>query len=171
MSLVLPAGQWALGTDAQERAEQLVAQAQREGLRTGWLSSQAGFLSNLTLLENLRLAYDWLNSDGSHFESSLHRALEELHLGDPEWLTARPAQLGARPLLQARLVRLLLLQPTLVVLDPASLAKAGPALTDQLITGLGGACLLLLADPTPEWPAWSPDAGSAAASPAKDTAE
>ncbi|HET8730886.1 MAG TPA: hypothetical protein VFM34_07245 [Moraxellaceae bacterium] len=171
MSLLLPAGRWALGADAQEQAEQLVAQAQHEGLRTGWLSSSAGFLSNLTILENLRLVYDWLSGDGVQFESLLRAVLAELRLGEPEWLTERPARLGTRPLLQARVVRLLLLRPALVVLDPASLAKAGPALADQLIAGLDGACLLLLADSSPEWPAWSPDSGATVPRPAKDPLE
>lgn len=168
MSVLPPPGRWALGADAQAPAEALVAQAQRAGLRTGWLAPEAGFLSNLNIVENLRLAYDWLNGDGDHFETSLARALGELQLAEPEWLGARPAQLGPRPLQEARLLRLLLLRPALVVLHPASLAQAGPGRVDQLIAGLGGACLLLLAEPAPEWPAWPPVTG--AATPAEDTA-
>lgn len=168
MSALPPPGRWALGADAQAAAEALVAQAQREGLRTGWLAPEAGFLSNLNIIENLRLAYDWLHHDGEHFDASLSRALGELQLGEPEWLGARPSQLGARPLLLARLLRLLLLRPALVVLHPASLAQAGPVLVDQLIAGLGGACLLLLAEPAPDWPAWPPVTG--VATPAEDTA-
>lgn len=156
MSALPPPGRWALGADAQALAEALVAQAQREGLRTGWLSAEAGFLSNLNILENLQLFHDWVSGDGGGFDTALARAAAQLSLDPGEWLHARPGHLRPGPLLRARLLRLLLLQPALVVLHPALLAQAGPALAEPFIAGLTGGRLLLLADATPDWPAWPP---------------
>lgn len=156
MSALPPPGRWALGADAQALAEALVAQAQREGLRTGWLSAEAGFLSNLNILENLQLFHDWVSGDGRGFDTALARASAQLSLDPGEWLHARPGHLRQGALLRARLLRLLLLQPGLVVLHPALLAQAGPALAEPFIAGLAGGRLLLLADPGPDWPAWPP---------------
>lgn len=168
MSSLPPPGRWALGADAQAAAEALVAQAQREGLRTGWLSAEAGFLSNLNILENLQLFHDWVSGDGRGFDTALARASAQLSLDPGEWLHARPGHLRQGPLLRARLLRLLLLQPGLAVLHPALLAQAGPALAEPFIAGLAGARLLLLADATPDWPAWPPSpAGRAPVAPAE----
>lgn len=156
MSALPPPGRWALGADTQAFAEELVAQAQREGLRTGWLAAEAGFLSNLNILENLQLFHDWFSGDGRGFDTALARATLQLSIDPGEWLHARPGHLRQGPLLRARLLRLLLLQPALVVLHPALLAQAGPALAEPFIAGLAGARLLLLADATPDWPAWPP---------------
>lgn len=170
MSALPPPGQWALGRDAAALAEALVARAQQAGLATGWLAAEAGLLSNLTVLENLRLPWDWQGRDGGRFEAAVERALAELGLGTPDWLLARPAQLPPAVLLRARLLRLLVLRPGLVVLHPASLAEAGPALADRFVAGLAGACLLLLAEPAPGWPAWPPAGADASAAPAEDPA-
>ncbi|MCC2636386.1 MAG: hypothetical protein K0Q68_105 [Moraxellaceae bacterium] len=156
VSTLPPPGHWALGADTQAHAERLVAQAQREGLRTGWLASEAGFLSNLNIIENLRLLHDWYSDDGAAFEVALSKAVAQLPVPATDWLQARPSQLGAATLLQARCLRLLLLRPDFVVLHPACLAQAGPGLADQLVAGLAGARLLLLAEPMPDWPAWPP---------------
>lgn len=156
MSALPPGGRWALGADAQALAEALVAQAQRAGLRTGWLAAEAGFLSNLNIHENLHLFLDWVSGDGADFEARLARAAAQLGVEAEDWLHARPAHLRTGQLLKARLLRLLLLRPDVVVLQPALLAQAGPALADPFIAALAGSRLLLLAEPTPEWPAWPP---------------
>lgn len=156
MSALPPPGRWALGADAHAAAEVLLVQARREGLRTGWLAVEAGFLSNLNIHENLHLFLDWVSGDGHDFEAALARAAAQLGFDAGDWLQARPAHLRAGQLLKARLLRLLLLKPDLVVLQPALLAQAGPALADPFIAGLAGSRLLLLAEPTPEWPAWPP---------------
>lgn len=148
-------GHWALGSDAQAAAEALVQAAQRAGLRTGWLAAEAGFLSNLNIGENLRLLHDWGLGDGEDFEAALARAAAQLDLDAGAWLPERPSQLRGGELLRARLLRLLLLRPDLVVLQPSQLTQAGP-LAAPFIAGLAGARLLLLADPAPDWPAWPP---------------
>lgn len=168
VSTLPPPGHWALGADTQAHAELLVAQAQREGLRTGWLANEAGFLSNLNIIENLRLLHDWYSDDCAAFEAALEKAVAQLPAPAPDWLQARPSQLGAATLLRARCLRLLLLRPDLVVLHPASLAQAGAVLTDQLIAGLAGTRLLLLAEPAPGWAAWPP---ACPTGPDEDTAE
>lgn len=172
VSTLPPPGRWALGADTQAHAELLVAQAQRDGLRTGWLANEAGFLSNLNIIENLRLLHDWYSDDGAAFEAALERAVAQLPAPAPDWLQARPSQLGAATLLHARCLRLLLLRPDLVVLHPACLAQAGGTLADQLIAGLAGARLLLLAEPAPDWPAWPsarPTGPAASCAAAEDT--
>lgn len=163
MSTLPPPGRWAVGVDGQALAEALVTQAQREGLRTGWLSAEAGFLSNLNIQENLHLFLDWVSGDGHEFEAALARASVQLGVDASEWLHARPAHLRAGQLLRARLLRLLLLRPGLVVLQPALLAQAGSTLADPFIAALAGSRLLLLAEPTPEWPAWPPAEAAATA--------
>lgn len=178
MSALPPPGPWALGPDAQAAAEALVQSAQRAGLRTGWLAPEACFLSNLNIEENLRLLHDWGLGDGAGFDAALARAAAVLAIDPGEWLAERPAHLRASVLLRARLLRLLLLRPDLVVLHPAQLTQAGP-LAAPFIAGLAGARLLLLADPAPDWPAWPPvaapvtvavDPDSAAAGAAEDSA-
>lgn len=164
MTVLPPPGRWALGADSQAPAEALVTQAQREGMRTGWLSAEAGFLSNLNIHENLHLFLDWVSGDGDGFEAALARAAAQLGIDAGDWLHARPSHLRSGQLLRARLLRLLLLRPDLVVLQPALLAQAGPALADPFIAALAGSRLLLLAEPAPEWPAWPP------ASPSPDPA-
>lgn len=162
MSALPPPGPWALGPDAQAAAEALVQSAQRAGLRTGWLALEACFLSNLNIEENLRLLHDWGLGDGAGFDAALARAAAVLAIDPGEWLAERPAHLRASVLLRARLLRLLLLRPDLVVLHPAQLTQAGP-LAAPFIAGLAGARLLLLADASPEWPAWPPASTTTAA--------
>lgn len=162
MSALPPPGPWALGPDAQAATEALVQSAQRAGLRTGWLAPEACFLSNLNIEENLRLLHDWGLGDGAGFDAALARAAAVLAIDPGEWLAERPAHLRASVLLRARLLRLLLLRPDLVVLHPAQLTQAGP-LAAPFIAGLAGARLLLLADASPEWPAWPPASTTTAA--------
>lgn len=150
-----PPGRWALGPDAQADAEALVLAAQRAGLRTGWLSAEAGFLSNLNIEENLRLLHDWHPAAGETFEAALARAQAALGIDPADFLHARPAHLRAAVLLRARLLRLALLRPGLVVLSPALLAQANH-LGTALLDALTGARLLLLGEASGEWPAWTP---------------
>lgn len=149
-----PPGRWALGSDAQAAAEALVLAAQRAGLRTGWLAAEAGFLSNLNIEENLRLMHDW-DAGAESFAAALARAQAALGIDDAGFLLARPAALSAAQLLRARLLRLVLHRPALVVLAPALLAQAG-ALAGATLAALAGARLLLLGEADAEWPAWPP---------------
>jgi ABC-type transport system involved in cytochrome c biogenesis ATPase subunit len=149
-----PAGHWALGSEGQPLAEVLLLLAQRQGLRTAWLGREAGFLSNLSLLENLRLLFHWRDESEAAFTAGLARALAWLQVDDPDWLRQRPSQLREAQLLRASLLRLHLLQPAVLVLQPAALAQAGSVLADQLVATFAEARLLLLAEPTPDWPAW-----------------
>ena len=153
MSPLPPPGRWALGSESQVLAEALVLQAQREGLGTAWLAPEAGFLSNLSMLENLRLVHDWSRGDGGRFEADLMEALARLGLSEPDWLQQRPSQVRSRQVLQAAFLRAVLVEPAVLVLHPDSLAEAGPLAT-QLIAAFAQARLLLLAEPGPDWPAW-----------------
>jgi hypothetical protein len=154
VSLLPLPGRWALGSESLALAESLVKAAQHEGLRTAWLAPEAGFLSNLDMQENLRLVHDWQGRDSAAFEADFAQALQQLDLPRPDWLLQRPAQLRPRQLLQAACLRAVLVAPELLVLHPASLAEAGPALSTQLVAAFAEARLLLLAEPTPDWPAW-----------------
>lgn len=149
-----PVGRWALGSEGQPLAEALLELARREGLGTAWFGHEARFLSNLSVLENLRLLFQWRDEREAAFDTALAAALARLSFGAPDWLHLRPAQLRDPQFLRASLLRLHLLMPEVVVVQPALLAQAGPALTDQLVGTFARARLLLLADPAPEWPVW-----------------
>lgn len=154
MSVLPPSGRWALGAESQALAERLVQAAQQEGRRTAWLAPEAGFLSNLSVLENLRLIHDWLAGSSMDFAADLEQACRLFDLPLADWLQQRPAQLRARQLLEASLLRIALVKPELLVLHPATLAQIGPARTHQLVAAFAEARLLLLAEPALEWPAW-----------------
>jgi hypothetical protein len=149
-----PAGRWALGADAKEEAEQLLAAAQAHGLRTAWLGPEAGFLSNLSVLENLRLMHDWHAARARTFDDDLRCALHVMELAAPDWLPQRPSQLLDSQLLCACLLRVLLLRPEVLVLSPVTLALAGEALAGRLLAQLDGVRIFLLDQPQGNWPAW-----------------
>lgn len=154
MSTLPAKGRWALGTAAQPLAEALLAVAVRQGLRIGWLGPEAGFLSNLSLQENLRLMHDWHETKTDAFAADLQAALDVMQLPMPDWLYQRPSQLLEEELLHARLLRVLLLRPEVLVLNPLILAQAGAVLRKQLVDVFSGASLYLLDQPSQNWPAW-----------------
>lgn len=152
---VLPAcGCWALGTEAQGQAEILLQRAQAQGLRTAWLGAEAGFLSNLSIMENLRLVHDWPLQMAQDFQHDLQQALRQMGEDSPAWLQARPAELLASQQLRAKLLRVLLLRPDVLVVSPHSLAQLGPARETCLLSALAGARILLLDAARSGWPAW-----------------
>lgn len=154
VSLLPPAGCWALGINARAQAEVLLAEAARQGLRTGWLGAEAGFLSNLSVQENLRLMHDWHATGIDSFAAGLQAALDVMQFQMPDWLYRRPSELLEIQLLHARVLRILLLRPDVLVLHPVTLAQAGELLTDSLVDVFAGARLLLLDEPSVNWPAW-----------------
>lgn len=147
-------GQWALGAGAEQRAEALLEQARREGLRTGWLGPEAGFISNLDIQENLRLLHDWWQGDAAGFASHLEDALARMSLPAPAWLSLRPAQLTDSQLQQARFLRIFLLRPDVLALSPVVLSQAEPTLWEALQRALPESRFILLGDAVPGWPAW-----------------
>ena len=149
-----PVGRWAIGADAKDYGEQLLGTAQAQGLRTAWLGPEAGFLSNLSVLENLRLMHDWHAVRAQRFESDFLRALEVMQLEAPDWLLMRPAQLQDSQLYCARLLRVLLLRPEVLVLSPVTLALAGEAMAERLLAQFDGVRIFLLDQPRGNWPAW-----------------
>jgi hypothetical protein len=149
-----PVGCWALGADARALAERLLAEARHQGLRVAWLGAEAGFLSNLSVQENLRMMYDWDLARTGDFSAALLGALTALHISMPAWLQQRPSQLLDSQLHYARLLRVLLLRPEVLVLQPLSLAQADAVLSQPLVSRFTTARLLLLADPVTHWPAW-----------------
>lgn len=151
-----PPGRWALGGESQALAEQLLAEARAQGLRTAWLGPEAGFLSNLSLQENLRLFHDWQSEPGRPFEAALQAALAALELSLPAWLLQRPSQLRSGQLLQASYLRVFLLRPAVVVLSPHGAGQGSAALHERLVSGFAEARLLLLAEAAADWPAWPP---------------
>ena len=166
MAALPPPGRYALGMDAQAGAEALLAQARTAGMRTAWLGPEAGFVSNLSVMENLRLMHDWHDADPAAFESDLAAALAIMHMPVPDWLHLRPAQAGDAHLVRARLLRVLLLTPDAVVVNPLVLALAGDAMSERLLAALAHARLFLLADPRANWPRWP--AEDAPSDPAED---
>lgn len=149
-----PAGRWAIGADAQAYGEQLLASAQAQGLRTAWLGAEAGFLSNLSVLENLRLLHDWHRGHPDAFARDLLAALDIMELDMPDWLQMRPAQLLDSQLIRARLLRVLLHRADVAVLSPVTLGLAGDALSTRLLAQFDGARIFLLAEAQANWPAW-----------------
>lgn len=154
MNRLPPVGRWALGIGAREQAEGLLAEAAHQGLRTGWLGAEAGFLSNLSVQENLRFMHDWHASPDQGFAADLQAALEIMQLQMPDWLHQRPSELLETQLLRARVLRILLLLPEVLVLHPVTLAQADSVLTAPLLDAFADARLLLLAEPAVNWPAW-----------------
>ncbi len=152
--LLPPPGRWALGRHARAHAEQLLAAARAQRLRTAWLGMEASFLSNLSVLENLRLMHDWHHGHPAAFAGDLQLALDTMALALPDWLHQRPAQLPDAQLAAARFLRLLLLRADVVVLHPAALEQAGAAMAERLLVQLDGARIFLLDLPAPNWPAW-----------------
>jgi hypothetical protein len=154
VSVLPPPGRWALGDEAQRQAELLLQTAQQQGLRTAWLAPDARFLSNLNIIENLRVLHDW-HERAAGFEADLEAALERLGMvPPPAWLQQRPSSLRDRQLLLAGLLRVFLLAPDVVVLHPGSLAQAGAGLTARLVETFAEARLLLLGEADADWPAW-----------------
>ncbi len=149
-----PPGRWAIGAEAQRYGEQLLAAARAQGWRSAWLGAEAGFLSNLSVLENLRLMHDWHAAHARTFAADLVQALDVMALDAPEWLEMRPSQLLDSQLLQARLLRVLLLRPEALVLNPVTLGLAGEALTNRLLAQFDGMRVFLLDQPNANWPAW-----------------
>lgn len=153
IELPLP-GRWALGADSQPLAEALLVLARRQGLRTGWLGREARFLSNLSIVDNLRLLFHWREESESAFATGLEAALAALGFQSSEWLPLRPDQLREPQLLRAGLLRVWLLRPEVLVLRPETLVQAGPVLVERLLAEFADARLLLLGEPAPEWPVW-----------------
>lgn len=149
----LPAsGRWAVGDMTREELETLLQRARDSGLRTAWLGPEAGFLSNLSLQENLELFHDWQGRT-EPFAAALTTTLRQLGLDTPDWLEARPSQQPAHVLQTARLLRLLMLAPDLVVIDTTDASRLLQLSTGTLDTLLGHSCLLLDGPASAEWPA------------------
>jgi hypothetical protein len=148
-----PSGQWAIGSDARTTGEELLALARAQGLRTAWLGPEAGFLSNLSVLENLRLMHDWHGARSAAFADDLEQALAVMQLQVPDWLMSRPSQLLDTQLVRARVLRVLLLGPDAIVLSPVTLGLAGELLSGQLVARFAQARLFLLAEAQANWPA------------------
>lgn len=156
-SLQLPAsGRWAIGSDARQKGEQLLALARAQGLRTAWLGAEAGFLSNLSVLENLRLIHDWHDSHDQEFGPDLQGALDTMALAAADWLPLRPSQLPDSQLILARFLRVLLLRPDALVLSPLALEQAGDILSTHLLERFDKARIFLLDQSRANWPAWPP---------------
>lgn len=149
-----PLGRWAIGADAKDYGGSLLESARAHGLRTAWLGAEAGFLSNLSVLENLRLMHDWHAAHAQTFEADLLLALDVMELDSPDWLHLRPSQLLDSQLVRARLLRVLLLRPEAVVLSPVTLGLAGDALSSRLLAQFDGVRIFLLDQPNSNWPAW-----------------
>lgn len=152
---MLPApGGWALGREAEAQAEALLLEARRLGLRTAWLGPEAGFVSNLSVLENLRLVHDW-HAGEQDFGTALQAALSAMDWHQPDWLLHRPAQLTEARQRQARLLRVWLMQP-------GALVVAAGAASDAVLERLRGewphARFFLLDEASANWPPLNPHA-------------
>lgn len=147
-----PSGRWSLGNVRRDTLEALLQAARDAGLRTAWLGPEAGFVSNLSLQENLELFYDW-HGRAAPFANALDTLLQTLELDHPDWLTARPAQQPDQVLQTARLLRLLLLAPDLAIVEAGDASRLMQVHTDALDRILGHSRLLLHGAASPEWPA------------------
>lgn len=146
------AGRWALGTMERDALESWLTAARDSGLRTAWLGTEAGFLSNLSLYENLELFHDWQRRPGP-FAQDVQHALALMALAPVDWLQARPSQLTPTELQNARLLRLVLLAPDLAIIEPADAGRL-LELPDAVFTTALTHCRLLLRGPArADWPA------------------
>lgn len=161
--LLPPPGRWAVGPD-RTQAEALLAAARRAGLRTAWQGRDAGFVSNLSILENLQLLLEW-HACAEALADAVTRALAVLALSPPDWLTQRPAALSDAQRRQARLLRLLVLRPEVLVIEAPSRGRAFDDSETRLLDALEGARLLLLGPALPDWPVWPDPASGAPAAP------
>lgn len=163
MAALPPPGRWALGPD-RAQAEALLAAGRHAGLRTGWQGRNAGFVSNLSVLENLQLLLEW-HACSEPLADAVARALALLELPAPDWLTQRPAALSDAQRRQARLLRLLVLRPEVLVIEAPSRGRTFDDSEARLLDALDGARLLLLGPALPDWPAWPDPASGATAAP------
>lgn len=152
MTRLPPAGRWAVGDLARNELEALLQAAQHSGLRTAWLGQDAGFVSNLSLRENLELFHDWQGRP-EPFAQALAEGLHLLGGGAPDWLPARPSHQPATVLQTARLLRLLLLAPDVAVIEPADATRLLQLPADAFDTRLAQTRLLLHGPASAEWPA------------------
>ena len=147
-----PPGRWALGDLRRPELEALLQRARDSGLRTAWLGQDAGFVSNLSLRENLELVHDWQGRP-EPFDQALAAGLQLLGGGEPDWLPARPSQQPATVLQMARLLRLLLLAPDLAVIEPGDAPRLLQLPADAFDHTLAQSRLLLHGAASAEWPA------------------
>jgi hypothetical protein len=150
-SVLPPPGRWALGNLPREDAEALLQSARDSGLTTAWLGQEAGFLSNLSLRENLELFHDWQGRT-EPFADALATALALLGNDDSTWLEARVSQQLSPVLQSARLLRLLMLAPAVAVIEPADAARLLALPAAAFDTVLARSRLLLRGPACAEWP-------------------
>lgn len=152
ITTALPApGCWALGKLPRETLEAVLAAASASGLRTAWLGPDAGFLSNLSLYENLELFFEWQQRPGT-FADELQSAMTLLALDDADWLHERPSHQPGHILQHARLLRLVVLAPDIAIIEPVD-AEALLGLPAAVFSSrLQHSRLLLRAAACPGWP-------------------
>ena len=150
-SALPPPGRWALGNRPREDAETLLQTARNSGLTTAWLGPEAGFLSNLSLRENLELFHDW-QGRAEPFAATLASALALLGNDDSSWLEERVSQQPPAVLQSARLLRLLMLAPAVAVIEPADAARLLALPSAAFDTALAHSRLLLRGPASAEWP-------------------
>lgn len=149
---VLPApGCWALGKLPRETLEAVLAAASATGLRTAWLGPDAGFLSNLSLYENLELFFEWQQRPGT-FADELQSAMTLMALDDADWLHERPSHQPGHTLQRARLLRLVVLAPDIAIIEPADAEALLSLPTAVFSSRLQHSRLLLRAAAGPGWP-------------------
>jgi len=151
MNMLPTAGRWALGTIERDELESWLATMRDNGLRTAWLGAEAGFLSNLSLYENLELFHDWQGRPGP-FAQDVQHALALMTLAPAGWLQARPSQLTQTELQDARLLRLVLLAPDIAIIDPSDAGRLLKLPDAVFATALPYSCLLLRGPASVDWP-------------------
>lgn len=154
MTTLPVAGRWAIGKIPREDIETFLAMANDNGLRTAWLGPDAGFLSNLSLYENLELFADWQHRSG-RFDHELGKTITLLGLDASAWLHARPSHQPPSILQDARLLRLVLLAPDIAIIEPADADCLLKLPAEAFATILAHSRLLLRGPATPGWPALS----------------
>lgn len=154
MSSLPAAGRWAIGKIPREELEALLAMANDHGMRTAWLGPDAGFLSNLSLYENLELFADWQHRPG-RFDLELDKTITLLGLDASAWLHARPSHQPPSVLQDARLLRLVLLAPDIAIIEPADADRLLELPAEAFASILAHSRLLLRGPAGPGWPALS----------------
>jgi ABC-type polar amino acid transport system ATPase subunit len=166
-ALPLPAsGAFALPLDEQseDALDQVLAQLRQQAQEVAWLPAEGGLVSNLSLLENCLLPLQWhLHLPAAEVEKRCAQGLQcmGMSLEEAGWLRQRPAQASRLDRQRALCLRVLLLQPALVLIGPGALrGRMGGESMETLWPRWLSASLLLYAGSDSGWPPLATPSGA-----------
>lgn len=145
-----------LGAEPDMVVDALLEQLRGQQIDPGWVPAAAGLVNNLTLAENCLLPLEWRRwLTQSELERRCDAALQMLgtSLSEAGWLRQRPSQASRMQVRQALALRILLVEPAVVVLGPGALqGRCGDEPWASCWSRWLPESLLLAVGETPEWP-------------------